>query len=232
MTRLMTLLFLLMLAGAVFFVSCGNDDDDDNAVDDDAVDDDVADDDSADDDVVDDDAVDDDTVDDDDSGEAEMIVNGNFETGNYPPWTGTWHGDLLASSSDIVVYEGEWSVWLGPMNADEWIEQSTVMPPDLLTATVSFAHDVYRSFNPTSGGIEVAIWDEEGATKLVEIKSWTPEEITWIGEWTAFSYDLTPDQIEAIAGQTVQLRFEAQAQGGVLASFNLLLDVVSFYITW
>ncbi len=234
---------LCVVLSTVAACSTSDDDDDDTSTDDDVSDDDTvgdddttdddADDDNDDDDIGDDDTDDDDDDDDDndddadddadddsgddDSGEAELIVNGGFETGDNLPWVGDWYGDLVFTEENIYVYDGVYAAWLGGRpNAHEWIQQTGDIPSDLESGKVTMAYRTYRGFaKPTSGGGTIGLWNAEGTTELVNLVTLGPADFPLSSnDWVLLDYDLTPADIEAIAGKEVALRIDLSYDGG------------------
>ncbi|HPQ71504.1 MAG TPA: hypothetical protein PKW95_20425 [bacterium] len=249
------ILFTILLAcfAVMSLGACGDDDDDnDDAVDDDdddAVDDDDDDDvgDDDDDDVIDDDDDDDDDTgdddDDDDTGdddddddddttyEAQLIINGDFETGVYIPWEGDWGGDLIYSNETISVHGGTYAAWLGGRpNAVEWFGQTVVIPTGCADGTIHFWNKNYR-WGAATGGLTVTIKDVTNTNVLVDILQVPDSAFTYSGEWIEVTYELTASDIEAIAMQNVILHFEIESTGGgLMANLNSIIDDVTFTV--
>jgi len=223
------ILFMFLLIGvmAVSLGACGDDDDDDDDDDTDEAGDD--DEDDADDDDPDDD--DDDDDDDDATNEAQLIDNGDFETGIYVPWEGDWVGDLVYSYEDISVHDGNYAAWLGGRpNVVEWFGQTVVIPTGCAAGTIHFWNKNYR-WGAATGGLTVTLKDVTNTNVLVDILHVPDTDFVVSSSWNEVTYELTENDLEAIAMKNVILHFEIESTGGgMLANLNSIIDDVTFTV--
>ena len=209
---------------------------DDDVADDDVADDDVADDDVADDDVTDDDVVDDDMGDDDTyANEQDVVVNGGFETGEILPWIGEWEGGIVYGPDDeFNAYSGDYAVWLGGRSGEswEWIGQQLTMPANLVGVQVKCFWKIFKVFSCT-GSFEIAIYDSDNATKLMQLGYWTHDDAGgMINPWQEFDYTLSSTEVDLVEGKNVFLRYDLHSSGTLLANFNAYVDAVEYWIRY
>jgi hypothetical protein len=232
-------------------------DDDNDAADDDAADDDAADDDAADDDAADDDGTDDDGTDDDDDnddstpqhGQAQLIANGGFETGDAENWTGDWDYDSIVWSNTpsdddtgdddtewtIVTHSGTYAAWFGqnPLGADvAWLGQTVDIPEALLSGSIEFWLYVYKFFED-QGTFTARLVDADNPnTVLIDLGEWTPADGSLLPQYKKIAHDLTAGEMTALSGQPATLRFDYNCNHSFLTAFYIYLDDVTFPVEW
>jgi len=151
---------------------------------------------------------------------ADVIVNGDFETGNLAGWT-TPSTNPLPGLVSNPVHLGAFAARVGAMDASSVItgyssiQQAVTLPANAITATLSFAR--YRYSGDASDLQYVAVLSGVDVTYLVSEHVDDPH-------WLTSQFDLTP-----YIGQNITVRFSV-FNNGTGGSTGLLIDDVKLQV--
>ena len=174
------------------------------------------------------------------TGAANLIANGDFETGNLNGWTvftanpnlGSWeinNGTINPPSpaNPQPPISGSFDVFSNPTGpAIKSITQSFVVPQIVNQATLSWS-DRIQSFAPLADPIqEFRVQILSGSTVLATVFSTSPSDPAIQLGPNSRSFDLT-SLLQPRAGQTLQLRFEQQDNSFFM---NVTLDNIALTV--
>lgn len=147
-----------------------------------------------------------------------LIVNGDFETGDFAGWSRPSQNPPAAVTADMV-YAGQWSARMGKVQASgsitgfSSIQQPVLIPADALTATLSFARYLYSDDLDNLQYVAVI----SGTTVLDYVMY---EKIDH-PQWTTFQADLRP-----YAGRPIALRFSVNNKSAAGITGLIIDDVI------
>lgn len=174
------------------------------------------------------------------SNSEQLIVNGDFETGDFTGWTVTETASALWMINDGTLDPDGPGLALPPISGDfdavstqsgpalAMLTEPIVVPANITSAVLNWSD---RIRNHGAGFLDpgqewrVLVLDEDGGL-IQEIFSTDPgDPLQQIGP-NERSFDVT-GLLQSLAGQTIQLSFEQQAQ---IFFFNATLDDVSLTV--
>lgn len=160
----------------------------------------------------------------------EILINGDFEQ-YHTGWTEITSVSvpiIQPAPSGITTHSGRYLAWLGGYNnADDQLYQNVTFPADLNSAILSFWY--WSQSQETAAGRDyfmLQLIDPNTGHHYVE--AFYIESLPPTNAWRLASFTLTSDQINAIRGQTVRVRFRVVTNGSLLTSF--FIDDVSLQI--
>ena len=130
--------------------------------------------------------------------------------------------------SGITAHSGRYLAWLGGYhNADDQLFQNVTIPTDLTSGILSFWY-WSQSSETATGRDYFTLQLLNPATGHHDVDAFLIDGAPPTNGWRFASYTLTSDQVNAIRGQTVRVRFRVVTNGTLLSSF--FVDDVSFQI--
>lgn len=180
---------------------------------------------------------------------AEVLINGDFETGDLTGWattglgtTGTcpslnrdWNvgstGNETGCSNPGAPFEGTYAAYnmfdagtpSTPVVYQLW--QSFAVPSDVAAATLSWTQALAGNISGTPRTFSIEITNQAGDTILTTIAS-TDYTGSLSTGWVTNTQNITA-QLQALAGQTVNLRFSVYVNENWTGAAGLGLDAVS-----
>jgi len=156
---------------------------------------------------------------------SEFIDDGGFEQATGDTTHPTWNvsGNARFTVNQGISHAGQNAAILGytssPATGELW--QTVNVPADASEATFSFW---YQALGDGSLTASVDVTDSSGGTVLVHLADLNSVGFTW----QQFTHNFTAEELAAIAGQTVRVRFSISA---VTEPEDLVLDDISWQIT-
>ena len=136
----------------------------------------------------------------------ELLANGDFEAGSFPPWDGG--GNIGLGPGHNSAY----GAWLGDAdNAEGELRQGVTIPADANSVQLEFWWLAESASEQPGDVVEVIVQYDEQADWLHGV--WAEEPL---GQWRLVTVDLI-----AYAGQTVLVTFSVHTDGEAPSTFRL-----------
>lgn len=124
------------------------------------------------------------------SAQANMLTNGDFNTGDLTGW---WQNipeseNQSITVQDVVNYDGTYNAMFVSATDADWMnlgQDFEVNPENLLTLSL-----VYNKESWAGVGINLKYWDADWATLTEEWVTISGNDVEGTGEWIAFSQDI------------------------------------------
>ncbi len=140
----------------------------------------------------------------------QKLGNPGFETGTASPWTVTLPTEI-SNSVTFTPHTGQWYAWLAPTAvAPQFVSQTVTLPTGCSTATLSFYLHIEFHGGQGSGTLAVQLLNSAG-TLLTTLATLSTNNASG---YVQYSYNLN-----AYAGQTITVKFNATATGLRLPNF-------------